>query len=202
MMPATGMDFILKGAKEDDIEFVQRIIDGQKGMPYFDPDIGKGDNARAIPSETLDLPDECCIGLDLSANGSIKIKIVSGEEGIIYYDDADRRKLLEQLVLMFSGYLIADVDLADFMPVFEKNCWFWWTEYKEGELNAKAEKLLEEATKGLEKEDMVLFLQFTNGSLPEIAALELGDEFQDILMQIVTTETEEDTGTLVVFIAG
>ena len=54
MSPAIGMDFMLYGASDKDKTTVQSILNRYKGKPYFDSDIGKGEGAKVIISETLD----------------------------------------------------------------------------------------------------------------------------------------------------
>lgn len=202
MMSAMGIDYILKGATEEDIRIVQNILDVCKGRPDFDSDCGKGKGAKVVSSETLDLSDHNSIGFDLCEKGTITVKTYS-REGIVYYDESDRKVLLEQLVLMFSGSQFADIDLADSFPVFEKKCCFSYIEYKKGELLEKATNLLENATKGLSKDSISIFAQHEYTDISEMSSTEdeLHNKFPNILIQVGMNREEVDNGVFAAFIA-
>lgn len=202
MMSAMGIDYILKGATEEDIRIVQNILDVCKGRPDFDSDCGKGKGAEVVSSETLDLSDHNSIGFDLCEKGTIKVKTYT-REGMVYYDETDRKVLLEQLVLMFSGSQFADIDLADFFPVFEKKCRFSYIEYKKGELLEKSTKLLENVTKGMSKDSVSIFVQHTFTDISEWSSTEevLYEEYSNILIQSNMNELVEGKGVFAVFIS-
>ena len=76
------------------------------------------------------------------------------------------------------------------------------TEYKEGELAEKTSKLIEGAVKGMDKKEVNIFIQFTDGNILEIGSLELEDENHEIVTQIIQTESEDDKRLFAAFITG
>lgn len=204
MFSAIGIDFVLKGAKEEDILLVQHILDGYKGKWYFDSTIGNEDGGKVIPSETLELQDGAWVGVDLSENGIIKIKSDSNI-GIIFYDEPDRQILLEQLVLMVSGPRIQDMDWADIIPILKKGCKFSWVECRDEDIKDSGIQLTRAVMKKSEEIESEFFIQITSNSLISpsdlLNAYDEMEEFKkiSIVPQILFAENDNDLNLIAMF---
>ena len=204
MFPAIGMDIILKGAREEDKMIVQSILDGYKGKPYVNPDIGNGEGGKVIISETFDLSDDVWFGVDLSEKGVMKI-IDDSSMGVIYYDEPDRQVLIEQLVLMVSGPRNMDMDYADIIPILEKGCRFSWAECRDEEIKDCGIQLTRAAMKECETKETEFFIQITSDSLlpPSelFSAYEEMGEFKKLsfVPQILFAEDDADLSLIALF---
>lgn len=204
MCPAVGIDFMLYGASDKDKTTVQSILNRYKGKPYFDSDIGKGEGAKVIISETLDLPDDVWVCIDLSKKGVMKI-ISDSRMGIIYYDEPDRQILLEQLVLMVSGHRNVDSDYADIIPILEKGCRFSWAECRDEEIKDCGIQLTRVAMKESETRETEFFIQITSDSLLQswelFGAYEEMGEFKRLsfVPQVLYAEDDADLSMIALF---
>ncbi len=195
MMPAMGINIVLNGADVSDKKVVQAVFDSFQDESFFDVTNGSG---KVISEDTASEHEGHNIEFDLSNEQSIKIA-VEGMVGVIYYDTPDKHILLEQLVLMFSGYKVMDVDLADIMPVLEKGCKFTWLRCKEEECSKAAMDLVFFVLKGRDNDTVDAFLQITDASLLAVSQIGLDEFEQNVIMQLISTETKGGQCTIALF---
>lgn len=156
MSPAQKMNCCLKGAEEDEVVLVQKIIDG------YDVENSWRKDGKVVATDSDELPEEYDILFDLSEAGVMRIRAES-DFVVVYYDEPYRQILLEQLVLMVSGNRIMDADFADIKPIMEKGCRFGWMECEKDEIQACGVKLLKEAMIENPNTDKGFFVQITIG---------------------------------------
>ncbi len=189
MMPAMGINLAFKGATEDDIRIAQDVFDGYQGKPYFDPIRGAG-NAFIVDDWTLESKYE--LGYDLSTDGVITIK--GGEdEAVIAYDKMDRSNIIQQLVLMFSGYRFADADYADIYPILAKGCRFSWTTCRDGDFYKETKKLLDVGYMAPKDVDLFIQITLTTNNLVEIVEdmNKICEGYNDVVVQLLAPDDND-----------
>ncbi|MCR5516948.1 MAG: hypothetical protein K6F17_00030 [Lachnospiraceae bacterium] len=127
MMQPIMFDYILKGATKGELVAIQRILDRNKELCI--PNEFCENGGKVFSSEYFEVPDKGdYFVFDLSKEGIIRLKCDS-RVGIIYYDIPDRDRVLEQLVLMISGYKILDCDYSEIIDILKKGCVFKWVRF-------------------------------------------------------------------------
>ena len=195
MLSAIGVNIALKGATDTDLNTVQSILDGYREQSFFDLSNGYG---QVVRTDALDMYDRGVIGIDLSIDGVVKL-VVDSKEGTVFFSVSDRQALLSQLVLMFSGYKIADVDLADYMPIFERGCTFRYSECKSEDYDKSLSGLFDDTLDGVTPNEVDAFVQITDGDLETINNYKIRDDLHSALFQIVSTESGTDKCKIALF---
>ena len=198
MMPAMGVNYALKGATEADISLVRAVVEKCSKEHSFDDANGLGTVTVVDSLETV----EYDIGLDISKRGKVEF-YVGNKAGVIEYDEADKDALLRELVLMFSGNVFMDVDMADYMPIFEKGCEFSYIDCQGSELRKGIKNFLDSALNTI-KQETKAFIQITvensDGSIADIVDVVEGYNNQDLMMQIIDMNSAEDKWRVSLFI--
>ena len=123
---------------------------------------------------------------------------------IIFYEKEDRRNLLTQLVLMLSGFRIADADFEDLMPVLEKGCKFKCFEADKDYLSQRIVAGIKDEIRSLGSKRIKLLIQFCD--LDPLSWRDFDPkmddvEITDVVSQWVSKDEDEDKGLIAVFCA-
>ncbi len=193
-MWAMGCNFALVGATQEELDYVQNLIDeNRKANPgdHFAPGSEPG---SVIMLDSFDSSDGYNIGIDLSENGKARIKCMYKskcfeKEWIISYEEQDRRNLLFQLVMMQIGFKFMDVPFDEIMVMFEKGCDFKSIDGQREDYLSSTRSFITERIQGKDINQVGLFIQWVDftglNSILETDELigELG--FQSFLHQII-----------------
>ena len=144
MIGPASCNFILKGACSEEIEMVQDILNS-----YIEYDVTPG---KAISIEALNEQSDTdnAVMFDLSVDGVLKMKQLSflaDRECKVIYEKKDRKRLIEQMVLMVSGMRSQDIDYVDMLSILEKTCKFICTDDSKGDLIPKVVSIVKEMNK-------------------------------------------------------
>ena len=199
MMPAKGIKVAIKSEYAGDIAVIEKIFKNYKTKNYFDPATGM---PEVISVSEFDMADEFDIALDMTEEGCIKLKTEVGETEILYAED-DRKALLTQLIVMFSGNRIIDADISEIMKVVGSQCravckyWGFLSKekyYLEGEEylepGERLNEILNEVVGENDPGDMDIFIQITGDNPIYMTQIELNCDFRNVVWQII--DTEED----------
>ncbi len=193
MMPAIGLTFAIKGSTKKDIEIAKRIINSYIGKSYFDSQYGDGE-ILPIVSFVVDIDFDVLIDLSEDGVASINLKGYS-RMGIINYKDEQREKLLEQLILMFSGYRYMEQSVQEIMPIFERGCSFNFVECSSTkQIKVIGTSIFNEIVEQAKGMQLDVFLQVTNAGLVEsidmFKTISNCNLLHDEAFQIVLTESD------------
>ncbi len=186
MMRASGNNLVLKNADIEDIRTVQSILDG-----YTKFDIKPG---RALAYESIDrqLIDYKDFVIDMSKAGTVKVRYAGDtREGVIVYDNDDRKRLLEQLTLLVSGQRWRELDYEDIITILEKKCLFKWTDASEEGIAENTLSLLKDMIENEESDEKVnVLLQFSDCKADSVN--KFFDEMEELGLDIELTVYDQE----------
>ena len=205
-MMAVGVNYFIKGGNAKDIQAVKKIIESYVANDLLFEHHKPGE-VRTVDS--LSNIDERTVGLDLSKKGEIKIVFVDNNdttESIFLYRDGDRQILLEQIVLMTSGFKTLDSDWLDIKRVLHQgSATFRWIAANEDNYVRNGEHLLKEILKETSLNKMDLYLQIANLDTPLmllyklIEIIEACSAISEVVFQVVGDGDERDNGIISIF---
>ncbi len=211
MMSAKGIKVAIKSEYAGDIAVIEEVFEEYRNRNYFDP---SDDSAEIIPTTNIDSVDNYDIALDLSNEGSLELKTPVGDTTILYSEE-DRKPLIKQLILMFSGNRIIDADISEIMAVLGEHCRAiskYWGYTKEEYRNLenddyfnlweKINSIIADAIADKDPSEMDIFIQIKGDDPMVMCQMVLDCDFRNVIWQIIDTEEtyiEDDERIVTVF---
>ncbi len=208
-MWAMGCDFALVGATHEEVEYVQNIIDENRKINSGDAFAPGSEPGSVIMLDSFDVPADYDIGVDLSENGKASIICMFRsknfmKQGIISYEEKDRKDLLYQLVIMQIGFKFMDVDFNDIMPIFEKGCTFKYINCQKDDYLSSLGDFITKSGEGGNINQKELLIQMIDP--PEVNIFVETDEcieslgIQNGLLQVITIKESSNNFQVGLFI--
>lgn len=194
MSPANATNYYLKNATKEDLHTVSQIITNY-GRYHLYYDSNKTASVKLI-DDGIEV-DETALVLEFLGEDLIRVKEGDAIDFLFRYKEGERQLLLEQLVLMTSGYRIVDPDILDMEPVFRQGvCGFRWVKCSEDTISLRGEQLTKEICENLDLErvKICLCIGYTEDLLNVGKVLDIIEKNadRDNTCIIVTTDGSED----------
>lgn len=126
---ASKIDVTLCGCNDDDIKAIKDILKSYENGEFRNR--GQG-NVYVV--QTFDEMTSEGLGFDLRENGKVIVGINGSEETfIVKCKEEDKSRVIEQVLLMFSGSKICDADASDYLPFLTNGCTFYWKRINEND---------------------------------------------------------------------